>query len=125
MKLLSIPMWGRHSWRRGAFRRLSSPWKNRPKDYPLRVILLTIGAMAYAQSVPAFEVASIKPSSPDARGEMIQMPPGERIRITNMILKQLIVVAWHVQPFQVSGGPPWLESLHFDISAKAETARSS
>ncbi len=87
--------------------------------------MLTIGAMAYAQSVPAFEVATIKPSSPDARGVWIRMPPGDRVDISNMTLKELIVTAWSVQPFQVSGGPPWLESLHFDISAKAETARSS
>jgi uncharacterized protein (TIGR03435 family) len=83
---------------------------------------LMIGPMAYAQPTPEFEVATIKPSAPDARGVWIRMPPGDRVDITNMTLKELIVTAWSVQPFQVSGGPPWLESLHFDISAKAETA---
>jgi uncharacterized protein (TIGR03435 family) len=66
----------------------------------------------------AFEVASIKPSAPDARGTGINRPPG-RLEIGDMTLKEMIVNAYSVQPFQVSGGPGWVDSVHYDISAKA------
>ena len=36
-----------------------------------------------------------------------------------MTLKEMIVNAYSVQPFQVSGGPGWVDSVHYDISAKA------
>ena len=66
-----------------------------------------------------FEVASIKPSAPDARGTRIAEPPGGRLEIGNMTLKEMIVNAYSVQPFQVSAGLGWLDSVHYDISAKA------
>ena len=50
----------------------------------------------------------------------IQPGPGGGIRITNMPLKELIIIAYRIQPFQISGGPPWLESVHYDIVAKPE-----
>jgi uncharacterized protein (TIGR03435 family) len=67
----------------------------------------------------AFDVASIKPSAPDARATLIAMPPGGRLEIANMTLKEMIVNAYSIQPFQVSGGPGGLDSLHYDLSAKA------
>ena len=68
-----------------------------------------------------FEVASIKPAAPDARGMYIRPGPGGGVSITNMSLKELIVIAWRVQPFQISGGPAWLDSIHYDILAKPQT----
>ena len=76
--------------------------------------------VAYAQT-PQFEVASIKPASPDARGMFITPGPGGGVRISNMTLKEMIVLAYRVQPFQISGGPPWLDSLRYDVVAKPET----
>lgn len=37
-----------------------------------------------------------------------------------MPLKEIIRLVWHVQPYQVSGGPPWIESARYDISAKPD-----
>jgi len=68
----------------------------------------------------AFEVASIKPSAPDARATRIGMPPGGRLEVGNMTLKEMIVNAYSVQPFQVSGGPSWLDSVHYDIQQTRE-----
>jgi bla regulator protein BlaR1 len=68
-----------------------------------------------------FEVASIKPAAPDARGMFIKNDPGGRITLTNMTLKEMIVIAWKVQPYQVSGGPPWVQSARYDVSTKAES----
>jgi uncharacterized protein (TIGR03435 family) len=85
-------------------------------------ILESVAGQASAQqdSRPQFEVASIKPSSPDARGMFISPGPGGGVRITNMTLKEMIVLGWRVQPFQVSGGPSWLDSVHYDVVAKPE-----
>jgi uncharacterized protein (TIGR03435 family) len=92
----------------------------------LTVTLLLFTAMAQAQqnSAPAFEVATIKPAASDARGRFIQPGPGGGIRITNMTLKDMIEFAWQMQPFQLSGGPPWLDSVHYDIVAKPEAKTS-
>src|SRR5215471_9636650 len=88
----------------------------------LTATCLFIGWRPFAQAQTgagrAFEVASIKPSAPDARGTAFARPLG-RLEISNMTLKEMIVNAYSVQPFQVSGGPGWVDSVHYDISAKA------
>jgi bla regulator protein BlaR1 len=71
-------------------------------------------------SQPKFEVASIKPAAPDQRGMFIRTAPGGRVNITNMPLKEMLVLAWHIQPFQIEGAPSWMESARYDISAKPE-----
>src|ERR1041385_4073631 len=85
-------------------------------------LLAAILAIAFAQTEmkPQFEVASIKPADPNSRGTFIRNSPGGRLTITNMTLKEMMVMAWRVQPYQIQGGPPWIDPLHFDISAKAE-----
>jgi uncharacterized protein (TIGR03435 family) len=86
------------------------------------ILIVAVAAIAQDQKPPEFEVASIKPAAPDARGMWIRTAPGGRVNITNMTLKELIVIAWRVQPFQISGGPAWLDSVHYDISAKPESS---
>src|ERR1700753_969218 len=72
---------------------------------------------------PRFEVASVKPASPEAGGmTRIRNPPGGRIEVTNMPLKELIVFAWRIQPYQIVGGPAWISSERYDVEAKAESA---
>lgn len=80
---------------------------------------LNVEAIAQTNIRPEFDAASIKPSAPDARGTVIAMPPGGRVEIGNMTLKEMIEDAYRIQAFQISGGPSWLDSDHFDISAKA------
>src|SRR5712691_2353422 len=86
------------------------------------LITLSRGAIAQTVARPEFEVASIKPASPDARGMFIRTAPGGRVNVTNMTLKELIVLAYRIQPYQISGGPAWLDSAHYDITAKPETS---
>src|SRR5580692_8070737 len=85
------------------------------------LLILSGGAMAQSDGRPEFEVASIKPAAPDARGRFIQTTPG-RVTVTNMTLKDLIVLGWRIQPYQISGGPAWFDSTRYDISAKPEHA---
>ena len=75
-----------------------------------------------AQSKPealTFEVASIKPANPDAMGIRINFVPGGGLRAENVRLRQLIEFAYQVHPFQISGGPGWMNSQGFDVLAKA------
>ena len=82
----------------------------------LTILLTLLPAAGFAQApltpvptpAPSFEVATIKPAAPDARGSFISPGPGGGIRITNMTLKDMVEFAWSVQPFQISGGPAWL-----------------
>ena len=84
-------------------------------------LLILWNRSANAQAKPQFEVASIKPSAPDARGMFIRPGPGGGVSITNMTLKEMIVLAWRVQSFQISAGPAWIDSVHYDVTAKPES----
>jgi uncharacterized protein (TIGR03435 family) len=66
---------------------------------------------------PAFEVASIKPNNSGDGRIMMQNQPGRYVA-TNVTLRLLIRNAYQLQDFQITGGPSWLASDHFDINAK-------
>lgn len=71
------------------------------------------------QAAPArFEVASIKRNTSGQTFVTFSTQP-ERLNLTNVAVRELIVRAYQVQPFQVSGGPSWVASDRFDVSAKA------
>jgi uncharacterized protein (TIGR03435 family) len=80
--------------------------------------LAFLASIAFAQS---FDVASVKASShtvgKDYRGAIAFGP--DRVVGRNVSLKSLIVEAYHVQPFQVTGGPGWLDLDEFDLDARA------
>src|SRR4051794_33050749 len=79
-------------------------------------------AFAQTESKLQFDVASIKPAAPGQRGTFIRANPGGRTSITNMALKDLITWAYRIQPYQISGGPSWIETARYDIEAKPEAA---
>ncbi len=81
------------------------------------VLTLVLAGIASAQ--PAFEVASVKPASPDATGVRINTQQG-KLTMANVPLRLCIQWAYQVQPFQISGGPGWLGTDKYDIVAKAE-----
>jgi uncharacterized protein (TIGR03435 family) len=87
--------------------------------------LCIVATGLFGQSAPqqlTFEVASIKPSAPDTRGRAIMLQPGGGLRVTNWTLKGLITRAYDVRDFQVSGGPGWIDSVHYDIQAKPDVS---
>lgn len=66
----------------------------------------------------AFEVATIKPVSPEeARGRYIRIEGTNRFVGKNYTLKLLIAAAYNLNPHVISGGPNWMDSEHFDIAA--------
>lgn len=71
---------------------------------------------------PSFEVASVKQNKSGTGFVRIQMQPGGRFVAENMPLAELLRFAYAVQPFQIEGGPGWIRSDRFDVTAKAELA---
>ena len=51
---------------------------------------------------------------------MFIRPIAGGVTVTNMTLKELIIIAYHIQPFQVTGGPAWMDTTRYDISAKSD-----
>src|SRR4029077_13161882 len=72
-------------------------------------------------AAPTFEVASVKPNNSGDGRVFFQNQPG-RFTATNVTLRLLIRNAYQLQDFQISGGPSWIGSDHFDIVAKIEGA---
>ena len=77
-----------------------------------------------AQSIPAtdarlpsFEVASVKPNHSVVTRPVVWFRPG-RLTVTGATLKLLIPIAYHIEDYQVSGGPTWINSERYDIEAK-------
>ena len=79
----------------------------------------------YAQSSAEFDVASIKASRPDETERSLTHNSGARLTTSNATLKMLIMLAYQVMPYQVSGGPDWLESDGVDIEAKAANPKAT
>jgi uncharacterized protein (TIGR03435 family) len=64
---------------------------------------------------PAFDVATVKLAP--CGGPKSNRASTDQLISTNQTLKQLVVLAYSVQPYQVTG-PAWMESVCFDITAK-------
>ena len=83
------------------------------------IVLAASVAFAQPSAPPKFDVASIKPAAGDPC-MCLNTTPGGRVHATSMTLKFLVQMVYHVQDFQVSGGPSWLTSLRYDIEAKTD-----
>ena len=70
-----------------------------------------------ASSLPAFDVASIKASSPD-EGLKVDFAAGGRLVISHATLRFLIKIAYDVTDDQIEGGPSWINSSRFDLEGK-------
>lgn len=86
------------------------------KRIPLVVIAAVI-ALARAQS-PAFEVASIKPFQ-GLPLNVYTNTSGPRVTISEYGLPGLLMTAYQVEPWQILGGPVWMETDRFNIVANA------
>jgi uncharacterized protein (TIGR03435 family) len=69
-----------------------------------------------------FDVATIKPSNPATPGQSILVGRGgsNLFTTTNTTLNDLITFAYDIHLRQIAGGPSWLQSDRFDITAKPE-----
>jgi uncharacterized protein (TIGR03435 family) len=90
------------------------------------VVVIVVGAAAQAQQTApaarpkfdAFDVATVKPVDPDeTRGRLFKMDGPHRWVATDYTLKNLIALAYDMNPKTISGGPSWIDSQHFNIEA--------
>ena len=111
-------------------RRLKSAGRSLPAsayNVPMRGQFLWLGgtsaALLFGWQTLSFEVASVKPHQ-----ERAGTPAAKRSGYTdpklfsahNTTLKGLILRAYDLQDYQVSGGPGWIETDRFDIDARSE-----
>lgn len=65
----------------------------------------------------AFEVASIKPNNSGATNSSTSGRAGS-FTASNVTARELIIYAYRLRPFQLAGGPGWINSHRFDIQAR-------
>jgi uncharacterized protein (TIGR03435 family) len=92
--------------------------------------LASSALVAYGQNTPAnqaFEVASVKVSTGiGAAGypRTVNIPDPNRVSARNASLRLLIEFAYDVRDFQIAGAE-WVDSIRYDVEAKADRARTS
>jgi len=74
-------------------------------------------AGAAPMAAPAWDVSTVKPGSPDARGSIFSITP-DGMKITNMPLWMIVREAFGVENDRLFGGPSWSKTSLFDIEAK-------
>ena len=85
------------------------------------IVLVSIAtAPTPAQNAsPVFEVASVRPTAPDAAGPMklqrFAMNAGDRVSANNVTLHMIMMNAW--QTDEIEGGPGWWDTDRFDVEA--------
>ncbi len=72
------------------------------------------------QPAPAFEVASVKvsPAREGTAGFTAMDSDPAMVRYSNITLHLLIAIAYKFDSRLITGGPPWLDSDKYDVSAK-------
>jgi uncharacterized protein (TIGR03435 family) len=68
---------------------------------------------------PEFEVATIKPTSPDQKGTNARIQPTGMVNVVGMPLKTLMSLAWDLNSDELIDAPKWTETARFDIVARA------
>jgi uncharacterized protein (TIGR03435 family) len=86
-------------------------------------VSLTLSAISTGQAGqkrerPAFDVASVRENRSGGDQGML-LPQGSQLNAQNYRLRLLIQFAYRVQPFELVGGPDWIDSARFDVTAKA------
>jgi len=89
------------------------------------VILGSMRSMSQTpSSLPAFEVASVRPAGSDGPVGIFNFRNG-RVEAKGLALNIVIAEAYMVQPSQVAGGPDWLARDEYDIIGIPSTATAT
>jgi uncharacterized protein (TIGR03435 family) len=79
------------------------------------VMIAGLGAFAADRE---FEVSSIRPADFNTFARPLRIGPSTFEVRTN--LKELVAIACDVQNYQVTGGPSWVETQRYDVTARTE-----
>src|SRR6188508_2236705 len=92
-----------------------------------RCVLVVVISVATAAALPLaqvtaerFEVASVKPYKGPLTMISSNTEPGGRFVAQQQSLRDLIALAFKVRDSQIVGGPDWIGTARFDITAKAD-----
>ena len=88
-----------------------------------KLAVLCVASAVAAQ--PAFEVASIKPNTSGERWESVSPTTGGKLTAKNVTVAWLLKTAYHVEPFQIAGLPPWANTERFDVLARAASSTAT
>jgi uncharacterized protein (TIGR03435 family) len=110
---------------------ITGVWTRGSQSYPLVLLLATPETLwTYkgpapvppmdAAADPAFEVATIRPSSESGKETFIGFK-GARFETSNSSVTDLIKFAYKVRDRQIDGGPNWINEGKFDIAAEPDT----
>lgn len=80
-------------------------------------LMAFVASSVFAQT---FSVATIKPMGPNDGPYVYMGLPGGGLRVEGLTLKSLLMEAYAVEAFQISGGPGWIATDRWDIEAKTE-----
>jgi uncharacterized protein (TIGR03435 family) len=85
------------------------------------IVAFSCCASAQPQAVPTiFDVATLKPNGDDDNRFALRPLPGGELSATGVPLKMLIMQAYNLKAFQISGEPDWVDTARWDIEAKVE-----
>jgi uncharacterized protein (TIGR03435 family) len=88
----------------------------------LSAFVITVGLARSQTARPEFAVASVKPNHTGCCTTYGAGNGGSGGK--DVTLKMLIAFAYHLQQFQISGGPRWIGSDRFDVEGKAENSKA-
>jgi uncharacterized protein (TIGR03435 family) len=109
---------------------ITGTWTQGKLSYPLILTLATPDALfrrsgpaplppMSPSADPAFEVATIKTTPPDAKGSSYRWRTRD-FTGTNHSVKDLIEFAYQVRDRQISGGPAWMAETRFDLAGEPD-----
>jgi uncharacterized protein (TIGR03435 family) len=73
-----------------------------------------------APTANKFEVASIKPSDPNAQGRQVGWVGPGRFAARNVSVRSLLLLGYSISDFQIADLPGWVNTQGFDIDAKSD-----
>jgi uncharacterized protein (TIGR03435 family) len=111
---------------------LDGVWTRDKQSYPLHLVVATAdtlwtysgpppAAPMSATADPSFEVATIKPSRPDAN-DWGYSTRTRQFQARDNTVADLIMFAYQVRDRQIDGGPSWMKEMKFDIVAEPDAA---
>ncbi len=68
--------------------------------------------------IPPYQVVTLKVNTSGEKITHIEFLPGGGFIATNSTLRHLIEVAYGAKDFELSGGPSWIDSDHYDIDVR-------
>jgi uncharacterized protein (TIGR03435 family) len=87
----------------------------------LPILFAVSNLLAQPQTAPLpFDVAVIKPSAVTNGNFAFRTLPGGRLLATGVTLKMVIMYAYDVKAFRISGEPGWVNTALWDMEAKVE-----